>query len=61
MATKKRSRTGGSLFQESLALFQEVGNTRGSAWALSGLGNVARLAGDTQRAHASFEASWPGR
>jgi predicted ATPase len=43
-------------FEESLALFREVGDTRGVSWALLWLGNVAAAFGDLERAVALQEA-----
>jgi hypothetical protein len=41
-----RSRPGDGAYEESLALFQELGDTRGIAAALSSLGNLASSRGD---------------
>ncbi len=49
--------TAGPLFEQSLALFQNVGDQLGAGYALCGLGRVAHREGDDRQAAAHFEAA----
>ncbi len=43
------------LLEESLKLYQEVGDTRGVAWSLGSLANVAGDRGDHEQAKRLYE------
>ena len=43
------------MYEESLAIFRELGNRQGAGWSLNGLGRVAYEQGDSQEARALYE------